>query len=199
MKTVLSQWWMAVVAIAAFGTACVAPPPMPAEPPTVGERATYVIGVTDQLAITVWKNPEISSQVVVRSDGMVSVPLLDDVQAEGLTAEELKEVITEALSEYISNPDVTVVVMGMNSNTVSIMGGVARSGELPLRKETRVLQAIARSGGFSTWAKKNRVKILRPTGEGLVEYRFDYGAYLAGKAPGTNIVLRAGDTIVVPD
>ena len=182
-----------------FAVACIGPPPMPPEPPTVGERETYVIGVTDQLQITVWKNPELSGALVVRSDGMISVPLVDDVQAEGLTAEELKEVITEALSEYIANPDVTVVVLGMNSNTVSIMGGVGRSGELSLRKETRILQAIARSGGFSVWAKKNQVKILRPTQAGVVEYRFDYGAYLAGKAPGSNIVLKAGDTIVVPD
>ncbi len=182
-----------------LAVACVAPPPMPADPPSVGERETYVIGVTDQLMITVWKNPELSSRLVVRSDGMISVPLLDDVQAEGLTAEELKEVVTEALSEYIANPDVTVVLIGMNSNTVSIMGGVNRSGEMPLQKETRVLQAIARSGGFSTWAKKDQVKILRQTPRGLVEYRFDYTAYLAGKAPGSNIVLRAGDTIVVPD
>jgi len=189
--------WLA--AAVAFATACVAPPPMPAEPPTVGEREPYVIGVTDQLLVTVWKNPELSSRVVVRSDGMISVPLVDDVQAEGLTAEELKEVITEALSEFIASPDVTVVVQGMNSNTVSIMGGVARNGELPLQKETRVLQAIARAGGFSAWAKKGDVKILRQTENGLVEYRFDYEAYLAGKAPGTNIVLKAGDTIVVPD
>lgn len=179
--------------------ACEAPTPLPEELPGVGARETYVIGATDQLLVTVWKNPELSNRLVVRTDGMISVPLLDDVQAEGLTAEELKEVLTEALSEYISNPDVTVVVVGMNSNSISIMGGVNRSGEIPLQKETRVLQAIARSGGFSAWAKKSQVKIFRPFADGLVEYRFDYDAYLAGKAPGTNIVLKAGDTIVVPD
>jgi polysaccharide export outer membrane protein len=188
-----------IVAALAVALACVAPPPMPEEPPRVGERDPYVIGVTDQLQVTVWKNPELGGRLVVRSDGMISVPLLDDVQAEGLTAEELKEVITEALSEYVTNPDVTVIVVGMNSNTISIMGGIGRPGELPLQKETRVLQAIARSGGFTTWARKDDVKILRQTPEGLVEYRFDYGAYLAGKAPGSNIVLRAGDTIVIPD
>jgi polysaccharide export outer membrane protein len=177
----------------------VAPPPLPEEPPSVGQREAYVIGVTDQLQISVWKNPELTSRVVVRSDGKISVPLLDDVQAEGLTAQELKEVLTDKLSQYIENPDVTVIVQGMNSNTVSVMGGVARNGEIPLQKETRVLQAIARAGGFSVWAKKDQVKILRPTPQGLVEYRFDYSAYLAGKAPDSNIVLRPGDTIVVPD
>ena len=189
---------VAVVAWLGLALGCVAPAPPP-EDPTVGQREPYVVGVTDLLQITVWKNPELSGRVVVRSDGMISVPLLDDVQAEGLKAEELKEVITEALSEYVMNPDVTVVVMGMNSNTVAIMGGVNRNGEIPLQKQTRVLQAIARAGGFSAWAKKSKVRILRPTGGGLVEYRFDYDAYLAGKAPGSNIVLKAGDTIVVPD
>jgi polysaccharide export outer membrane protein len=180
-------------------TACVDRPPPPPAPPSAGERAPYVIGVTDQLQIVVWKNPELGTRLVVRTDGMISVPLLDDVQAEGLTVAELKEVITDALSEYIINPDVTVTVMAMNSNTVSVMGGVMRSGEYPLQRETRVLQAIARAGGFSVWAKKGGVRILRPTPEGIVEYRFDYSAYLAGKAPGANLVLHPGDTIVVPD
>ena len=186
------------VAVVGFAIGCTPPPPLPPSR-GVGEREPYVIGVTDMLQVAVWKNPELGGSVVVRTDGMISVPLLDDVQAEGLTPEELKEVITEALSEFVTNPDVTVIVGGMNSNTVSVLGGVGRSGELPLQKETRVLQAIARSGGFTTWAKKDRVRILRPTPQGLVEYRFDYSAYLAGKAPGTNLVLRAGDTIVVPD
>jgi len=182
----------------AAAVACSAPTAFP--PDTgAGLREPYVIGVTDTLMVTIWKNPELGGQVVVRSDGKISVPLLDDLQAEGLTPEELKEVITEALSEYVVSPDVTVIVTGMNSNSVSVMGGVARSGEMPFQRETRVLQAIARSGGFTTWAKKSKVRILRPTQQGLVEYRFDYGAYLAGKAPGTNLVLRPGDTIVVPD
>ncbi len=190
----------AVLCAAAFlALACVEPPPAPPPPPGVGERLPYVIGVTDQLQVNVWKNPELSARVVVRPDGMVSVPLLDDVQAEGLTAEELKEVVTEALSEYITNPDVTVIVIGMNSNTVAIMGGVVRNGEIPLQKETRVLDALARAGGFTTWAKKSQVKVLRQTPTGLVEYRFDYDAYLSGKEPESNIVLEAGDTVVVPD
>lgn len=187
-----------VLLAGAVGLACVDPPLPPIEP-GIGERKTYVIGVTDVLKIAVWKNPEVGGSVVVRTDGMISVPLLDDLQAEGLTPEELREVITEALSEYITNPDVTVVVTGMNSNTISIMGGVMRSGTLPLQRQMRVLQAIARAGGFSVWAKKDKVRVLRPTPSGLVEYRFDYDAYLSGKAPGTNLVLRAGDTIVVPD
>ena len=193
---------MALVALVLLSFACSSkPPPAPAPAESVpGERAPYVIGVTDLLSITVWRNTELSVNVPVRSDGMISVPLVDDVQAEGLTPEELKEVLTEALSEYISAPDVTVVVLEMNSNVVSVIGGgTQRSGVLPLRRETRVLEAISAMGGFTIWAKRNKVKILRPAPEGMIEYRFNYGAFLKGKAPDSNIVLKAGDTIVVPD
>ena len=180
--------------------ACARPsPPLPRDE-KAGARDAYVIGISDQLQIAVWKNPELSVQVPVRTDGKISVPLLDDLQAEGLTPDELKEVISEALSDYISAPEVTVIVLAANSKTVTVVGGgLNRSGALPLAKQTRVLEAIAAMGGFSTWAKKNDVRILRKTPDGLVSYRFNYGAYLAGKAPDSNIVLEPGDTVVVPD
>ena len=191
---------LAALVASSFGCAK-KPPPAPVPPESMaGERAPYVIGVTDQLSITVWRNEAMSVKVPVRSDGMISVPLVDDIQAEGLTPEELKEVITEALSEYISNPDVTVVVLEMNSNVISVIGGgTARSGVLPLRRETRVLEAIAAMGGFTVWAKRNKIRILRPAPEGMLEFRFNYSAFLKGKAPDSNIVLKPGDTVVVPD
>ncbi len=184
--------------LVALASACATDAPAPPPEMVAGERKPYVIGVTDVLGITVWKNQELSVAVPVRPDGKISVPLLDDVQAEGLTPEELKEVLTEALSEFIAAPDVTILVQEMNSQLVYLLGaGVAGNGALPLRKEMRVLEAIATMGGFTIWAKKNRVRILRKTRTGMVEYVFNYGAYLAGKAPDSNIVLRAGDTIVV--
>jgi polysaccharide export outer membrane protein len=158
-----------------------------------------VIGIPDTLMISVWKNKELSVQVPVRSDGKISVPLIDDVQAEGLSPVELKEVISEKLSEYITAPDVTVIVMNPSSQTVTIVGGVMRSGTIPLYRETRVLEAVAAVGGFNTWAKRSDVRILRPTSDGLMDYRFNYGAYLAGKAPDSNLILEPGDTVVVPD
>ena len=189
---------MACLLAAAF--ACSSPPVSPPPPePVAGDRAPYVIGVTDQLQIVVWKNAELSVAAVVRADGMISVPLLDDVRAEGLTPNELKEVITAELAEYISNPDVTVVVTKMNSNVASVMGAVGRSGTVPLRRDTRVLEAIAIMGGFNAFAKRNKVRIMRPTELGVVEYRFDYDAFLDGKAPHSNLVLKAGDTVVVPE
>ena len=189
-----------VLAIAAsvLLTACAGPPPPPPPEDIAGERRPYVIGVTDVLAVTVWKNPDLGAVSPVRPDGKISVPLLDDVQAEGLTPAELKEVITEALSEFIAAPDVTVMVREMNSQTIYLLGsGVNSNGALPLRQEMRVLEAIATMGGFNVWADKNNIRILRKTRKGVVEYVFNYGAYLAGKAPDSNLVLKAGDTIVV--
>ncbi len=135
----------------------------------------------------------------MRPDGKISVPLLDDVQAEGLTTLELKEVLTRDLSEYVANPDVTVVVEGIGSKHVFVVGEVVRSGPVPLGKDVRVLDAISTAGGFGPFADKKRVKVIRRSESGEVEYRFNYDAYVAGKAPGTNLLLVPGDTIVVPD
>jgi len=203
VRTGLRPSWRAVAAALLLGfssllVACATELPPPPPEVVAGERAPYVIGVTDVLGISVWKNVELSVSATVRPDGKISVPLLDDVQAEGLTPQELKEVLTEALSEFIAAPDVTVLVQQMNSQLVYLLGeGVRSSGALQLRKETRVLEAIATMGGFTVWANKNKVRILRKTQNGMTEYVFNYGAYLAGKAPHSNIVLRAGDTIVV--
>lgn len=159
----------------------------------------YVIGPSDTLQITVWKNPELSGNVLVRNDGKISIPLLDDVQAAGLTPMELKEVLTEALREFVANPDITVEVSAMNSQQIYLLGAVARQGQLPLTRHLRVLDALATAGGFNAFADRGDVRILRRTPQGIVEYRFDYDAYLAGEAPESNLLLQVGDTIVVPE
>jgi len=180
---------------------CAARPLSPPPPdPNPMDREDYVIGVTDVLQISVWKNPELTVSVPVRPDGKISYPLLDDVQAEGLKAMELKEILARELAEYITAPDVTVIVIEMNSQFVSLIGSVAANARIPLTRDLRVLEAIAMAGGFKTFADKDNIRIVR-RGEGgdEVEYRFDYDAYIKGKAPGTNIVLRNGDTIIVPE
>jgi polysaccharide export outer membrane protein len=175
----------------------ISPPPIDPDPM---DRSGYVVGVEDVLQISVWKNEELSVRVPVRSDGKISVPLVDDVQAEGLQAMEIKEVLTRELSEFITAPDVTVVVVEMNSRYVNVIGAVPRSGQIPLVKDLRVLEAIAQMGGFALFAKTRDVRIVRRQPDGSeVEYRFDYDAYIKGRAPGTNIVLRSGDTIIVPE
>ena len=175
----------------------ISPPPLDPDPM---ERSGYVVGVEDVLQISVWKNEELSVVVPVRADGKISVPLVDDVQAEGLQAMEIKEVLTRELSEFITAPDVTVIVLEMNSRYVNVIGAVPRSGQIPLVKDLRVLEAIAAMGGFALFANTRDVRIVRrqPDG-GEVEYRFNYDAYIKGRAPGTNIVLRSGDTIIVPE
>ena len=166
------------------------------------DRAPYTIGVTDVLKITVWKNPESSVEAVpVRTDGKISVPLINDVQAEGMAPEELKDVIARELSEYVGESNVTVVVIQMNSRFVSVIGEVGgQDTRVPLTRDLRVLEAIAQAGGFGPFADKSDIRIVRRNADGTEsEYRFDYGAYIRGRAPGTNIVLQHGDTIIVPD
>ncbi len=165
------------------------------------DRVPYTIGVTDVLRINVWKNPEVTVDAVpVRSDGMISVPLINDVQAEGMTPEELKEVIARELSEYLGESNVTVVVIQMNSRFVSVIGEVGQDTRVPLTRDLRVLEAIASASGFGPFADKSDIRIVRRNADATEsEYRFDYGAYIRGRAPGTNIVLQHGDTIVVPD
>jgi polysaccharide export outer membrane protein len=173
------------------------PPPPDPDP---FHREPYRIGTTDQLRIRVWRNPELSVDVPVRTDGKISVPLLDDVQAEGLTPMELKEVLTREFAEYVEAPDVTVIVLQMNSQFVTVLGGAGRNTQVPITKNLRVLEAIATVGGFKTFADKGDVRIVRQQENGSeVEYRFDYDAYIKGRAPGTNIVLKDGDVIIVPE
>jgi polysaccharide export outer membrane protein len=188
---------MCILVALAAGCSSVGPTPPPE--PAAGDREDYVIGIPDYLKIVVWRNPELSVDVPVRRDGMISVPLVDDVQAEGLTPEELKEVLTAALAEYVTAPDVTVIVQQINSHTVTVVGGVARSGQIPLTRQMRVLEAIATMGGFNAWANKDRVKVIRRNGDETVEYMFSFGAFAAGKAPDSNLLLRPGDTVVVPE
>ncbi len=181
--------------------ACAGRPPAPPPPePDVMARDVYVIGNADLLRITVWKNPELSADVPVRPDGKISVPLLNDVQAAGLTPEELKELLTKQLAEYVANPDVTVVVIQVNSKRVYVLGGVVRSGPIPLTSDMRVLDAISVAGGFAPFADKGGIRILRRSGGEIVEYGFDYDDYLKGKIPPhSNMLLHPGDTVVVPD
>lgn len=162
-------------------------------------EGVYRIGAGDIIRVSVWKNLELSVEVPVRPDGKISVPLLDDVQADGLTTIELKQLIATELSEFITNPDVTVVVLQAASKRVYVLGEVARPGPVPMASELRVLDVISVAGGFGPFADRGAIRVLRVIDGSERDYRFDYDAYVAGDAPGTNIVLHPGDTVVVPD
>ena len=177
--------------------------PPPSTPPAADEddaSRAYRIGVPDLLELTVWQHEDVSGPLLVRSDGKVSVPLLGDVRAEGRTPKELADVIRQGLRDYIAKPRVDVAVTEMNSQVVSVIGGgIEREGQVELQRSTRVIEAIAAMGGLTPFAKKRRIRVLRNTPDGQVEYRFDYTAFVDGKAPDSNLVLEAGDTIIVPD
>ncbi len=163
-------------------------------------QVDYVIGAQDMLAINVWKEQELSlNGVEVRLDGKISVPLIDDVQAAGLTPTQLKEAITERLKEYVTAPQVTVIVTRVGSKNVYVLGEVAREGAIPLQPQMRVLDALAISGGFSPFAGKNRIKIIRGHGSPPAEFTFDYDAFVDGKDVAQNILLLPGDQIIVPE
>lgn len=178
-----------------------APPPSSPPPRAPGDASpAYRIGVPDLLELTVWQHEDVSGSLLVRRDGMVSVPLVGDVRAEGRTPTELAARIEAGLRDYIANPRVDVAVVEMNSQVASVIGGgIEREGQVELQRNTRVIEAIAAMGGLTPFAKKRRIRVLRDTPSGQVEYNFDYTAFVNGEAPESNLVLEPGDTIIVPD
>lgn len=163
-------------------------------------RAEYIIGVPDLLELTVWEHPDFSGPILVRRDGKVSVSLIADVPAAGKTPQQLASDIQSRLSEFITSPRVDIAVTEMRSQVASVIGGgIERSGIVELQSNTRVIDALASMGGLTPFAKKRRIRILRNTPSGQVEYPFDYTAFINGRAPTTNILLKPGDTIIVPE
>ena len=159
---------------------------------------SYKIGPQDVLRIDVWKEAEISRSVPVRPDGKISLPLLNDVQAEGLTAMELSNVLTEGLKKYITNPQVTVSISEINSRRVYVTGEVTRPGAFPLLPNMTVLQALTSAGGFTQFARTKKIYVLRSESGRPVKHPFNYNVVVNGNRQEDNIVLQPGDTIVVP-
>jgi len=158
----------------------------------------YVIGVEDVLQISVWKNPDLSVTIPVRPDGKISLPLIDDVPAAGLTPDELKKILSDRWSAFLSEPEVSVLVKEVNSFKVYVIGEVARPGELRLKSKLRLLQAIALAGGFTTYADRGKLLVLRDSNGMELRYEINYNKVVSGDKPEDNLVLMPGDTIVVP-
>jgi polysaccharide export outer membrane protein len=158
----------------------------------------YKIGPQDVLRIDVWKEAEISRSVPVRPDGKISLPLLNDVQAEGLTAMELANNISEGLKKFINSPQVTVSISEINSRRIYVTGEVTRPGAFPLLPSMNVLQALTSAGGFTQFARTKKIYVLRMEGGRQVKHPFNYNDVVKGKSEQDNILLQSGDTIVVP-
>ncbi len=157
------------------------------------DPTTYVIGVQDQIYVRVWREPDFTAPYAVRPDGKITIPLIGDVQAGGLTPERLAAQLKQGLSDYINNPDVTVTVTQVNSKKYFVTGEVYHAGEFPLAVPTRIFDALSNAGGFREFANKKKIVIIR----GAERLKFNYIDILRGKNLEQNILLQNGDTIVV--
>jgi polysaccharide export outer membrane protein len=166
-------------------------------PPPITDP-TYIIGPQDMLNVSVWKEAEISGNVQVRPDGKVSIPLLNDVQAAGLTAMQLASQLTIGLKKYVADPHVTVIVTAINSRRVYVLGEVIHAGGFALLPDMTVLQAISDAGGLNQYAHGKKIYVLRNEGGQQVKYPFNYNKVLKGQNAEQNFPLKSGDTIVVP-
>jgi polysaccharide export outer membrane protein len=161
--------------------------------------ASYTIGAGDVLRIVTWKEADFTlDTVLVRTDGKISFPLLNDVQAAGLTPMMLKDVLESGLKNYVANPVVTVTVTNAASQKFYILGEVPRTGEYPIVKDLSVLQAFALAGGFTEWASKDEIILIRREGGQKKVYKIDYKDMARGKNLEQDLLIRADDTIIVP-
>lgn len=204
----LSRWTlMGLVASASVWAQDPAKPARPAEnkennkttaAPLAEVNPDYKIGPQDVVRVDVWKEPDISRTIPVRPDGKISLPLLNDVQAAGLTSVQLAGVIRDGLTKYITSPQVTVTIMEINSRRVYCTGEVMKPGAMPLLPNMTALQAISSCGGFTQFARIKNIYVLRVEDGKQVQHPFNYRDVVKGKKPEDNIVLQPGDVIVVP-
>jgi polysaccharide export outer membrane protein len=170
------------------------------------EPAEFSLGPEDVLKVTVWKSPDLSGEVTVRPDGTITMPLIGDIPAAGLSANVLAKRISERLTEYVSSPIVTVQVKEVNSYFIYVLGEVVKPGKYPLKSYANVMQGISLAGGFAPFASKNKIKVLRNVNTGSqghegkrqIEIPVRYDDILKGAAVPGNFILRSGDVIVVP-
>jgi len=157
---------------------------------------SYVVGVADSLLISVWKEPDFSGPVVVRPDGIITVPVVGDVHVVGLTTTQVQDILTEKLKTVVTEPQVTVIVRDIKSRKVYLMGKVGRPGAIALGGHETVLQILADAGGPSQFAKPQKMYVLRTVGDHQKRIQFNYKRVLAGSEP--DLELEVGDVIVVP-
>jgi polysaccharide export outer membrane protein len=185
-----------------------APAPAPAAPAPVAPAqaaaaapqqmpSDYVIGVQDVLSVVFWREKDLSADVVVRPDGKISLPMLNDVQAAGLTPEALAAVVAKAGAKFVRDAGATVIVKEIRSRKIYIIGEVSRPGTFQLGSEMTVLQALGEAGGFIEGADKSDVQIVRTEGGKEQRFKFNYNDVVKGKNPAQNIRLLPGDTIIV--
>lgn len=165
---------------------------------TLVPDANYRIGVGDVLSVDVWKEPELTHTTPVRPDGKISLPLLDDMPAAGLTPTQLASAITGQLREFLVNPHVTVMVAEINSRQIYVLGEVTHAGAYPLLAPITVMQALSVAGGLTPFADANRISVMRTEDDRREIFHFRYKDVASGRKPEQNIPLKPGDTVIVP-
>ena len=158
----------------------------------------YVIQPNDLLEIFVWKEPELTRKVLVRPDGRISFPLVQDMQASGISPGELKDKIETRLKEYLNAPNVTIIVEAIQSYRIYVVGKVQKPGAIVVEKPVTVLQALALAGGFQDFAKDGEITVIRSLSKENIVFEFNYREVIKGRQPQQNILLRSGDVVVVP-
>jgi polysaccharide export outer membrane protein len=172
------------------------PESLPPSALTPEQRLTYIIGVEDELQISVWREPELSTTVVVRPDGMITLPLINDVKAVGLKTDEMQNVLMDKLKNFVNEPQVTVVVRSIRSRKVYLVGEVGHQGSFPINGDMTALELLAEAGGIGPFAKANSIYILREQNGKKIRIPFHYKKAVAGKSE--NVTLQPGDVVVVP-
>lgn len=178
-----------------------AAPKAPAPPeaaPRVAPPTDYVIGTDDELSIMFWRDKDMSSEVVVRPDGKITLPLINDIQAAGLTPDQLRERLNTEAGRFLENPSASVFVKMINSRKVFITGEVQKPGPYPLTGPMTVLQLLATAGGLKDFAKRSEIVIMRTEGNKQLSFPFDYEAITKRNKLEQNILLKPGDTVLVP-
>jgi polysaccharide export outer membrane protein len=171
--------------------------PPPGTPAGVNPPAGYTIGQDDILAIVFWRDKDLSAEVIVRPDGMISLPLVNDIKADGLTPDQLRGAITAAAQKFVEDPTVTVVVKTINSRKVFITGQVGKPGPYMLSGPMTVLHLIATAGGLAEFADKEKIVVIRTEGGKTVSHPFNYKEVSEGRRLQQNIELKPGDSVVV--
>ena len=169
-----------------------------AQAEVAADNDQYVIGPEDVLYIQVWREDALTRTVPVRMDGNISLPIIQEIKASGLTPLQLKDELTKRLKEFIESPNVSVTVMEANSFKVYVSGQVKTPGVYRLRSETTVLQIIPMAGGFSDWANPKKILVIRKENGKEKHITVNYKKIMKGDDPGSNITLRPGDTVIVP-
>ena len=175
-----------------------APPPAVVRPADVAVPGNYVIGTDDLLGIVYWRDKEMSTDARVRPDGRISIPLINEIQAAGLTPEELQKKITEESAKFMEDASITIVVREIHSLKVFITGEVNKPGPYSITSATTVMQLISLAGGLREYANSKNIMIMRKEGDKQTSLKFNYKEVAAGKNLTQNIDLKPGDTVVVP-